>query len=204
MQKVRTRIAPSPTGIAHIGTAYMALFNYAFAKQHDGEFIIRIEDTDRNRFVEGAEQVIYDALHWLGIPYSEAPDIGGPHAPYRQSERLNEYQVAAKELIAKGHAYYCFCTPQRLEEMRQAQTARKEIPRYDRLCLYLPPEEIIKRIKQGESHVIRMKMPDDEVITWNDLIRGTVEINTKELDDQVIMKSDGFPTYHLGVVVDDH
>lgn len=202
--KVRTRIAPSPTGIAHIGTAYMALFNYAFAKKYDGEFIVRIEDTDRNRFVEGAEQVIYDALHWLDIPYSEAPDLGGPHAPYRQSERLNFYQVAAQELVSKGHAYPCFCTPQRLEEMRTAQSMRKEIPRYDRLCLRLSPEEIKAKMSAGEPYVLRMKMPENEIIAWDDLIRGRVEINTKELDDQVLMKSDGFPTYHLGVVVDDH
>jgi glutamyl-tRNA synthetase len=204
MEKIRTRIAPSPTGIAHIGTAYMALFNYAFAKKNNGEFIVRIEDTDRQRFVEGAEKVIYDSLRWLGIPYAEAADIGGPHAPYRQSERLHLYKDAAKELLEKGHAYYCFCTQEILTEMRSQQQAKKEIPRYDRRCLRLSSNEIEDKLAKNERHVIRMKMPDNEVIGWNDLIRGHVEINTKELDDQVLMKSDGFPTYHLAVVVDDN
>lgn len=192
---VRTRIAPSPTGIAHIGTAYMALFNYAFAKKHGGEFCVRIEDTDRARFVEGAEQVIYDALAWLEIPYTPS---------FRQSERLEHYAKAALELVEKGKAYYCFCTPERLETMRKEQQARKEIPRYDRHCTHLSKDEVQEKLKANELHVIRMRMPDEEVITWDDLIRGKVEINTKELDDQVLMKSDGFPTYHLAVVVDDH
>ncbi|MEP7167198.1 MAG: glutamate--tRNA ligase [Candidatus Woesebacteria bacterium] len=192
---VKTRIAPSPTGIAHIGTAYMALFNHAYAKQNGGEFLVRIEDTDRARFVEGAEQVIYDSLEWLEIPYTPT---------FRQSERLPTYKKAAEELIATGHAYYCFCTPERLETMRKEQQSRKEIPRYDRTCLHLSKEEVLKRLEAGEKHVIRMQMPDNEVIVWDDLIRGHVEINTKELDDQVLMKSDGFPTYHLAVVVDDN
>ncbi len=201
---VRTRIAPSPTGIAHIGTAYMALFNYAFAKKHNGEFIVRIEDTDRARFVEGAEAVIFDSLKWLGIPHAEGADIGGPYAPYRQSENLPEYKKAAQELVEKGHAYYCFCTPQRLEEMRNEQQARKEIPHYDRRCRSLSRDELKERLAAAEKHVIRMKLPDHEIISWEDLIRGHVEINTDVMDDQVLMKSDGFPTYHLGVVVDDH
>lgn len=201
---VRTRIAPSPTGIAHIGTAYMALFNYAFAKKHGGEFIIRIEDTDRARFVNGAEEVIFQSLQWLEIPYTEAPTIGGPYAPYRQSERLPKYKAAAEELLEKGHAYYCFCSSEELDLMRKEQMARKEIPRYDRRCTKLSSEEIQTRLDRGDKHVIRMRMPDQEVISWQDLIRGTVEINTKELDDQVLMKSDGFPTYHLAVVVDDN
>lgn len=191
----RTRIAPSPTGIAHIGTAYMALFNYAFATKNKGEFLVRIEDTDRARFVEGAEQVIYDSLEWLEIPYKKS---------FRQSEHLPKYTKAAQELIAKGHAYYCFCTPERLESMRKAQQERKEIPRYDRTCLRLSSEEIQANLDSGGRHVVRMRMPDDEVISWDDLIRGRVEINTKELDDQVLLKSDGFPTYHLAVVVDDN
>lgn len=195
MSTVRTRIAPSPTGIAHIGTAYMALFNYAFAKKNGGEFLVRIEDTDRARFVEGAEQVIYDALEWLDIPYTPT---------FRQSERLPIYAAAVQELVAKKHAYYCFCTPERLETMRAEQQAKKMIPRYDRHCLHLSSEEIDAKLAAGERHVIRMRMPDEEVISWEDLIRGHVEINTKELDDQVLMKSDGFPTYHLAVVVDDH
>jgi glutamyl-tRNA synthetase len=192
---IRTRIAPSPTGIAHIGTAYMALFNYAFASKNDGEFLVRIEDTDRARFVEGAEQVIYDSLEWLEIPYTKT---------FRQSEHLPKYKKAAQELVAKDHAYYCFCTPERLEIMRKSQQEKKEIPRYDRTCLHLVAKEVQAKLDAGERYVIRMQMPDDEVISWVDLIRGRVEINTKELDDQVLMKSDGFPTYHLAVVVDDN
>lgn len=202
--KVRTRIAPSPTGIAHIGTAYMALFNYAFAKKHDGDFIVRIEDTDRGRFVEGAEAVIFDSLAWLEIPHAEGADIGGPFVPYRQSEKLPVYKKAAEELVDKGQAYYCFCTPERLEEMRSEQQARKEIPHYDRRCRELDKSETKKRVDAGERHVIRMKLPDHEIISWEDLIRGHVEINTDVMDDQVLMKSDGFPTYHLAVVVDDN
>lgn len=204
MKKIRTRIAPSPTGIAHIGTAYMALFNYAFAEKHAGDFIVRIEDTDRQRFVEGAEKVIYDSLRWLQIPYAEGVDIGGPHAPYKQSERLPMYKDAALELIKKEKAYYCFCTPEVLTQMREAQQAKKEISKYDRRCLKLTKEKIAKKLEENERHVIRMKMPEDEIITWDDLVREKVEINTKELDDQVLIKSDGFPTYHLAVVVDDN
>ncbi len=201
---VRTRIAPSPTGLMHIGTAYMALFNYAFAKKNGGQFIVRIEDTDRQRFVEGAEQVIFDGLKWLQIPYTEGPDIGGPHTPYRQSENLPMYKKAAEELIEKGHAYYCFCSVETLDEMRRQQQERKELPHYDRRCRAIPLHEAIKRVDAGEKYVIRMKIPDHEVIGWDDAIRGHVEINSDVVDDQVLMKSDGFPTYHLGVVVDDH
>lgn len=201
---VRTRIAPSPTGIAHIGTAYYAIYNYAVAKKNNGKFIVRIEDTDRARFVEGAEQVIYDALEWLHIPYDEAPTIGGPHAPYRQSERLPLYKKYAEELIENGHAYYCFCSPERLDTMRKDQQARGEVPHYDRLCRSLSPEESKKRVDSGEKHVVRMMIPENEVISWEDLIRGHVEFKSGDVDEQVILKSDGFPTYHLAVVVDDH
>lgn len=204
MNTVRTRIAPSPTGIAHIGTAYIALFNYAFAKKRNGDFIIRIEDTDRARFVKGAEQVIYDSLKWLSIPYAEGGDLGGPHAPYRQSERLPIYKRAALELVKNGHAYYCFCAPETLTEIREGQLARKIIPRYDRRCLKLSKEDIEQKLKNNERCVVRMKMPENEVISWEDLVRGKVEINTKELDDQILLKSDGFPTYHLAVVIDDN
>jgi glutamyl-tRNA synthetase len=201
---VRTRIAPSPTGLMHIGTAYMALFNYAFAKKQGGNFIVRIEDTDRQRFVEGAEQVIFDGLKWLGIPHTEGADLGGPHAPYRQSENLPLYKKYAEELIEKGHAYYCFCSAEELDEMRKAQQGRKELPHYDRRCRLISVEDAKKRVVVGEKHVIRMKIPDHEVISWEDAIRGHVEINSDVVDDQVLMKSDGFPTYHLGVIVDDH
>ena len=174
---IRTRIAPSPTGLMHIGTAYMALFNYAFAHKNGGEFIIRIEDTDRQRFVEGSEQVIFDGLKWLGISHSEGPDIGGPHAPYRQSENLPMYKKSAEELIEKGHAYYCFCSAEMLDEMRKQQQARKELPHYDRRCRALSIEEAEKRVDAGEKYVIRMKIPDHEVIGWEDAIRGHIEIN---------------------------
>lgn len=201
---VRTRIAPSPTGLAHIGTAYYAIYNYAFAKQHDGQFIVRIEDTDRTRFVEGAEQVIFDALSWLGIPHSEGPDLGGPYGPYRQSERLPLYKQYAEELIEKGKAYYCFCSPERLDQVRKAMQERKEIPRYDRHCRTIVLEDAKKRVEDGEKHVVRMIIPDNETIGWDDLVRGRIEFDSNIIDDQVILKSDGFPTYHLAVVVDDH
>ncbi len=200
---VRTRIAPSPTGIAHVGTAYMALFNYAFAKKHGGQFVVRIEDTDRLRFVEGAEQVIYDSLKWLGIPHNEGPDVDGPYAPYRQSERLPVYKKYAEELIAKGHAYYCFCTPQELETMRNEQQKQGKVPMYDGRCKHLDLAAATQRAKT-EKHVIRLNMPDVGKTSWEDLIRGHVEFENAMVDDQVLMKSDGFPTYHLAVVIDDH
>ncbi len=204
MKMIRTRIAPSPTGFAHIGTAYYAIYNYAFAKQNNGTFIVRIEDTDRNRFVEGSEQVILDALRWLHIPYDEGPDIGGPHSPYRQSERLPLYKKFAEELIEKKLAYYCFCTQERLDQIRKEMQERKETPRYDQLCLKLPIDESLKRVKAGEKHVIRMIIPENEKISWNDLVRGKVEFDSRVIDHQVILKTDGFPTYHLAVVIDDH
>lgn len=201
---VRTRIAPSPTGIAHVGTAYMALFNYAFAKQQGGQFIIRTEDTDRLRFVEGAEQIIFDALAWMGIPHDEGTDVGGPYAPYRQSERLEMYQKYIQQLLDEGHAYYCFATPQELDEMRKAQQARGELPRYDGRFRDYDVNEAKKRVTAGEKYVIRMKMPVEGKTEWEDIIRGHVEFENKLVEDQVLMKSDGFPTYHFAVVVDDH
>ncbi|HUD20361.1 MAG TPA: glutamate--tRNA ligase [Patescibacteria group bacterium] len=205
MSIVRTRIAPSPTGQdLHIGNAYTALINYVFAKKNNGQFIIRIEDTDRTRFVEGSEARILESLRWLGIPHDEGPDNGGPYAPYRQSERLDIYKKYAEELIAKGHAYYCFCTPERLAEMRQDQEAKHLPPMYDGLCKKLDPKEAKKRAAGGEKHVIRLNVPDDGVSTFHDIIRGDISFENKLIDDQVLLKSDGFPTYHLGVVVDDH
>ncbi|HAV15199.1 MAG TPA: glutamate--tRNA ligase [Candidatus Pacebacteria bacterium] len=200
---VRTRIAPSPTGLAHVATGYIALFNYAFAHQHGGQFIIRIEDTDRARFVEGAEQVIYDSLKWLGIPHAEGVDIGGPYAPYKQSERLDIYKKYAEELIKKGHAYYCFCTSAELETMRNAQQKAGKLPMYDGRCKQLDPKVAQERA-QKEKHVIRLHMPDEGKTEWEDLIRGHIEFENALVDDQVLIKSDGFPTYHLAVVVDDY
>lgn len=205
MKPVRTRIAPSPTGQdLHIGNAYTALINYVVAKKAGGQFIIRIEDTDRTRLVEGSEQRILKSLDWLGIPHDEGPDIGGPYAPYRQSDRLPIYKKYAEELVEKGHAYYCFCTPARLEEMRKHQEEAHLPPMYDGLCKHIPPEEAKKRVEQGESSVIRLNVPETGVTQFHDLIRGDISFENKLIDDQVLLKSDGFPTYHLGVVVDDH
>lgn len=202
---VRTRIAPSPTGQdLHIGNAYTALINAVLAKKYGGEFLIRIEDTDRTRLVEGSEQRILSSLSWLGIAHQEGPDIGGPHAPYRQSERLSSYRQYAEQLIASGHAYYCFCTADRLAAMRKDQEARHEPPMYDGFCKQIPLSEAKKRIDAGEQFVIRMNVPDTGTTTFTDLIRGEISFENVLIDDQVLMKSDGFPTYHLGVVVDDH
>ncbi len=201
---IRTRIAPSPTGIAHVGTLYIALFNYAFAKQNGGQFIVRIEDTDRNRFVEGAEEVIYDALKWAGITPDESTVHGGEFGPYRQSERLDVYKKYVEQLIDQGDAYYCFCTSERLAEMRSAQQALKQPPKYDRHCLHaFTPEEAKEKVATGEEYVVRLRVPEGKSL-WIDLIRGEVEIDHAQVDDQVLLKSDGFPTYHMAVVVDDH
>jgi len=205
MKTVRTRIAPSPTGEdLHIGNAYTALINYVVAKQSGGQFIIRIEDTDRTRLVQGSEQRILASLDWLGIPHDEGPDIGGPHAPYRQSDRLPTYKTYAEELVEKGHAYYCFCTSERLGEMRKGQEERHEPPMYDGRCKAISLSEARKRVESGEKYVIRLKMPDEGTTQFHDLIRGDISFENKLIDDQVLLKSDGFPTYHLGVVVDDH
>lgn len=201
---VRTRIAPSPTGEdLHIGSVYMALFNYVFAKKHGGKFIIRIEDTDRERYVRGAEERMLSSLKWVGIPHDEGVGVGGPHAPYRQSERLPIYQKYATELIEKKAAYYCFCTPLRLAEMRQYQQKAGKPPMYDGRCKQIIPAEAEARAKK-EKYVIRLQVPDSGVTRFNDLVRGEIVFENKLLDDQVLIKSDGFPTYHLAVVVDDH
>jgi glutamyl-tRNA synthetase len=200
---VRVRLAPSPTGDPHVGTAYIALFNAAFAKQRGGQLILRIEDTDRGRYVENSEQQIFDTLHWLGIEWAEGPDKGGPLGPYRQSERLPLYKKYAEKLVELGHAYQCWCTPERLQQMREEQTSRKQPPGYDRLCRGLSREERARLPGFAESPVIRMLVPDHDVpLTFHDMIRGAT--NAPMPDDQVILKRDGFPTYHLAVVVDDH
>jgi len=201
---VRTRIAPSPTGIAHLGTAYTAMRNLAIARQNNGQFLVRIEDTDRNRYVEGAVEVIFDALSWLGLTHDEGSDIGGPHAPYTQSERLAIYQEYVAKLIENDHAYYCFCTQDRLNQVRTEQQANKLLPRYDGHCRKLQLNDIKKRVGSGESFVIRLKVPDSGVTICQDVVRGPIEFQNSGIDDQVLLKSDGFPTYHLGVVVDDY
>ncbi|MFH0864121.1 MAG: glutamate--tRNA ligase [Candidatus Gottesmanbacteria bacterium] len=202
---VRTRIAPSPTGEdLHIGNVYTALINFIFAKQNQGKFIIRIEDTDQTRLVSGSENKILDSLCWLGLAYDEGPDIGGPYAPYRQSDRLKLYKQYAQELVKVGAAYHCFCTPQILEKMHQDQFSKNLPPRYDQRCRHLNNEEIQKRLKNGDPHVIRLKVPQAGQTRFTDLIRGEIVFENGLIDDQVLLKSDGFPTYHLGVVVDDH
>lgn len=202
--KVRTRVAPSPTGDPHVGTAYVALVNACFAKQHGGEFLLRIEDTDQVRSTRESEQAILDSLHWLGLAWDEGPDVGGPHGPYRQSERSEIYQRYARELLDAGHAFKCFCTPERLEEMREAQRAAKEPPHYDGLCLSYTQEEVSRREAAGEPYVIRMKVPTSGTCVFEDALRGTISVEWKTVDMQVLMKADGFPTYHLANVVDDH
>ncbi len=205
MTSVRTRIAPSPTGQdLHIGNAYTALINYVFAKKNNGQFVVRIEDTDRTRFVEGSEKRILESLHWLGLDPDESTEKGGPYKPYRQSERLDIYKKNAEELVEKGRAYYCFCTQERLEQMRKDQEAHHLPPMYDGICKKFDPKESKKRVGQGEKHVIRLNVPEEGITVFHDIIRGDISFENKLIDDQVLLKSDGFPTYHLGVVVDDH
>lgn len=205
MKLVRTRIAPSPTGEdLHIGNAYTALINWVVAKKNNGQFIVRIEDTDRARLVEGSEERILASLSWLGISHNEGTDVGGPYAPYRQSDRLEVYQKYALELVSKEHAYYCFCTQERLEEMRKKQESAHKPPMYDGLCKAIDPKEAAARVAKGEKHVVRLNVPETGTTVFTDLIRGEISFENKLIDDQVILKSDGFPTYHLGVVVDDH
>ncbi len=199
----RLRVAPSPTGDPHVGTAYMSLFNLAYARATGGRFVLRIEDTDQARYVASSEQQIYDTLHWLGLDWDEGPDVGGPYAPYRQSERLDTYTPFVDELIAAGHAYYCWCSPQRLAGLRAEQQAAKQaVTGYDRLCLGMSRDERAALPGFSETPVVRMLIPDEAPLSFADLIRG--EVSAPRPDDQVILKADGFPTYHLAVVVDDH
>lgn len=201
---MRTRIAPSPTGIAHVGTAWMSMFDLALARQSGGQFIVRIEDTDRSRFVAGAEEKIYEAFAWLGLEFDEGVPVGGPYGPYRQSERLNIYREYIDQLVTAGHAYHCFCTPERLAVMRDSQKQAGQLPKYDRHCRHLTREQVSQLLNTGQPYVIRQKMPDGELISWEDQIRGRVEFDTQHIDDGVLLKSDGYPTYHFAVVVDDH
>jgi len=202
--KVRTRVAPSPTGDPHVGTAYVALINYCFAKRHGGEFLLRIEDTDRARSTTASEAVILEALQWLGLRWDEGPDVGGPHGPYRQSERLDIYARHANELLQSGAAFRCFCTPARLEAMRVEQARNKQPPAYDGRCTALSPSEIAANDAAGIPSVVRMTVPRDGSVTIDDLLRGPIEFQWTTVDMQVLVKSDGWPTYHLANVVDDH
>ena len=201
---VRTRIAPSPTGPPHLGTAYIALFNKAFAEQQNGQFILRIEDSDAARSTKQSEVAICDALHWLELPWDEGPDIGGPLRSYRVSERLSIYAEHARDLVACGGAFHCFCTVERLDEVRRQQQLRRETPRYDGHCLGLSAEEVERRVGAGASHVIRLRVPEAGKCVFFDQIRGEIAIPWRQVDMQVLVKSDGFPTYHLCATVDDH
>jgi len=201
---VRVRIAPSPTGSLHVGNAYIALFNLAFARQHGGQFVLRIEDTDQVRSRPEYELGLIQALRWLELSWDEGPDVGGPCGPYRQSERLPIYREHARQLVEAGHAYYCFCTTQRLDGLRAEQRRLKLSLGYDRHCRDLPLAEAEQRRAQGEPHVVRLKMPLEGKAVLQDTLRGAIEFDYALLDDQVLLKSDGFPTYHLAVVVDDH
>jgi len=197
---VRVRFAPSPTGHPHIGNIRTVLFNWLFARQNNGKFILRVEDTDRTRYVEDAVQVITDSLRWLGLDWDEGPDVGGPYAPYTQSKRLDLYREKAEELIKLGWAYRCDCSPERLAEMRELQKARGAPPMYDRHCRNRPPEDI----SPNKPHVIRLKVPLEGETVVHDSLKGDIVFENKLIDDQVLLKSDGYPTYHLAVVVDDY
>ena len=201
---VRVRIAPSPTGEPHVGTAYIALFNYLFAKKHGGEFILRIEDTDATRSTPEFETKVLDALKWCGLKWSEGPDIGGPYGPYRQSDRKDLYKPYVEQIVTNGHGFRCFCTPERLEKMREAQRAAGLPPKYDGHCLNLSAEEVTSRVAAGEPHVVRMKIPTEGPCKFHDGVYGDVEIPWDAVDMQVLLKADGMPTYHMANVVDDH
>ena len=201
---VRTRVAPSPTGDPHVGTAYMALFSYCYAKQHGGQFLLRIEDTDTARSTAKSEQAIIDSLHWLGLDWDEGPDCGGSKGPYRQSERLPVYQEYAEQLLENDHAFHCFCTAERLQQMRAEQKQNGQTARYDGLCAGLSAQQVAERKAAGAESVIRMKVPSEGVCIVEDALRGSIEIEYAQIDMQVLVKADGFPTYHLAVVVDDH
>ena len=193
---IRTRIAPSPTGELHIGGLRTAIYSWALARQNKGQFILRIEDTDQKRLVKGAVDRILKDIKDCGLDWDEGP--------FRQSDRLEIYQKYIKELLRKGLAYYCFCSQERLDKIREIQKRGNQVPKYDKHCLNLSKDEIENKIKAGEPYVVRMKMPDNEVVEFTDLVRGEIKINTNDLDDQVLIKSNGIPTYHFAVVVDDH
>ena len=200
---VRVRYAPSPTGDPHVGNIRTALWTWLFARRHGGQFLVRLEDTDQSRAVPGSLERILDSLRWLGADWDEGPDIGGPYGPYVQSERLPLYQEAARRLVGQRNAYPCFCTPETLDEMRRGQRERGEPPGYDGRCFLIDPAEAALRA-ESEPHVIRFHMPEDGTTTFHDLLRGEITVENRVLDDFVILKSDGFPTYHLAHPVDDH
>jgi glutamyl-tRNA synthetase len=212
LRKVRVRFAPSPTGGLHLGGVRTVLYNYLFAKKNNGDFILRIEDTDQSRFVEGAEQYIYDCLNWCGLEPDESPVVKGEYGPYRQSERKSLYKKYALELIESGNAYYAFDTTEELDKMREDfKTPENPSPQYDssirmkmRNSLSLLPIEVEKLLADGIPYVIRIKMPQNEIISFEDMIHETVSFDSNVVDDKVLLKADGMPTYHLAVVVDDY
>ena len=204
MTEVRVRIAPSPTGDPHVGTAYIALFNYAFARANQGKFILRIEDTDRTRSRPEYETNILKALKWVGLNWDEGPDVGGDYGPYRQSERTEIYRQHVEKLLIKGGAYRCFCTAERLQKMREEQRKRKLSPQYDGKCRHMSESTVGKKLKEKIPYVIRLKVPRRGKCILEDRFRDKITFPYKEVDDQILLKSDGFPTYHLANVIDDH
>lgn len=203
-ENVRTRFAPSPTGFMHIGNLRTALYTYIIAKKYGGKFILRIEDTDQGRFVEGATEVIYDTLRKCGLNWDEGPDIGGPVGPYIQSERMGIFKEYAEQLVKSGHAYYCFCTKERMEQVHEEQKAKGITPTYDRHCRDLPKEEVDRLLAEGVPYVIRQKVPLDGETTFHDELYGDITVPNADLDDQILLKADGMPTYNFANVVDDH
>ncbi len=208
---VRVRFAPSPTGFVHIGSLRTALYNYLYARRNNGKYILRIEDTDQSRLVEGAVEGMLEAMAWAGINHDEGVVVDqgkmtsqGDFGPYVQSQRLAIYQQYSKELLEAGHAYHCFCSKERIDEVREKQKAQGELPKYDGHCRNLSKEAVEEKIAKGESYVIRLRLPENKDIAFTDVVRGNVVVNTADMDDQVLIKSDGFPTYHFAVVVDDH
>jgi len=210
--ETRLRFAPSPTGYVHIGSLRTALYNYLYAKKHEGSYIIRIEDTDQSRLVEDAITGMISSMEWADIKHDEGLFMNedghleeiGDYGPYVQSQRLPIYKKHVEELIEKGEAYYCFCSKERLEEVREQQKSVGKTPKYDGHCRHLSDEEINEKLASGQSHVVRLKLPAHHNIRFIDAIKGEIVVNTDDLDDQVLMKADGFPTYHLAVIVDDH
>ena len=201
---VRVRFAPSPTGLTHLGSARTALYNYLLGRQLGGKFILRIEDTDQKRFDASAEADLINSLKWLGLTWNEGPDVGGPYAPYYQSKRSAIYRKHAEDLVENGSAFYCFCSPEELKVVREAQQKRHEQPHYSGKCRNIPPEEARQRVKNGESHVVRFKAPKEGHITVVDKLRGEITVENSKIDDMVLLKSDGFALYHLAAMVDDH
>jgi len=204
LNPVRVRFAPSPTGRTHLGSGRTALYNYLLARQVGGTFILRIEDTDQKRYVAGAEEELINSLRWLGLDWQEGPDVGGAFGPYHQSQRREIYQQYARQLIDTGHAYYCFCSPERLASVREQQQRNKQLVQYDGTCRSMDPEDASRRVRNGEPHVVRFRMPREGTIHVRDHLRGEIIVENRLLDDTILVKSDGLALYHLAAMVDDH